>query len=155
MKNNKAEAPVKESKKAVKKALEKSLADKFFEAVKSLGHDAEQIGGDLVLVSKFVAKKIAKKVGNTEKDAAKKAGKAAEAAVSATVKEAKEVKKTASKGLKKVEKEVKKTSDEKVKPLIAKPTLPAVTTAVKPATKIPKAVLTKPSPRKPKPATQS
>jgi len=66
MKANKTESQKKASKKEAKKALEQSLTTKLFEAVKSLGHDAEKIGEDLILVSKFVAKKIAKRVKTTE-----------------------------------------------------------------------------------------
>ncbi len=62
MKTNKTESQKKSAKKADKKALEKNLTEKLFEAVKSLGHDAERIGEDLVLVSKFVAKKISKRM---------------------------------------------------------------------------------------------
>jgi hypothetical protein len=72
MKTIKAESQKKDAKKAAKKELEKNLSNKFFEAVKSLGHDAATIGEDLVLVSKFVAKKISKKVGSTKKDVTKK-----------------------------------------------------------------------------------
>jgi hypothetical protein len=72
MKTSKAEAQEKSTKKAAKKELQKNLTDKFFEAVKSLGHDAATIGEDLVLVSKFVAKKISKKV-SSKKAADKKA----------------------------------------------------------------------------------
>jgi uncharacterized protein YbjQ (UPF0145 family) len=154
MKNNKAEAPVKESKKAAKKALEKSLTDKFFEAVKSLGHDAEQIGGDLVLVSKFVAKKIAKKVASKGKDVEKKAAKAIDAAVPVTAKVAKEAKKTMSNGIKEVVTDVKEAKTKNTKPVVAKPTVPASTTAVKPATKIEKAVPQKTTAKKIKPAPQ-
>jgi hypothetical protein len=68
MKDNKPENQKKESRKAVKKALEQSLTTKLFEAVKSLGHDAEKIGEDLMLVSKFVAKKISKKVKSDKKE---------------------------------------------------------------------------------------
>jgi len=57
---------------AEKKELQKNLSNKFFEAVKSLGHDAETIAEDLVLVSKFLAKKIGKKVSSTKKAAVKK-----------------------------------------------------------------------------------
>ena len=67
MKENKPENQKKESRKAAKKALEQSLTSKLFEAVKSLGHDAEKIGEDLVLVSKFVAKKISKRVKGSKK----------------------------------------------------------------------------------------
>lgn len=66
MKANKHESPKKASKKAEKKALEQSLTTKLFEVVKSLGHDAEKIGEDLILVSKFVAKKISKRVKSGE-----------------------------------------------------------------------------------------
>ncbi|MDB5021292.1 MAG: hypothetical protein JWQ28_2419 [Pedobacter sp.] len=72
MKTSKAEAHEKGSKKAAKKELQKNLTAKFFEAVKSLGHDAANIGDDLVLVSKFVAKKIAKRVSSSKKDGTKK-----------------------------------------------------------------------------------
>jgi hypothetical protein len=72
MKTIKAESQKKDAKKAAKKELEKNLSNKFFEAVKSLGHDAATIGEDLVLVSKFLAKKISKKVGSTQKDVTKK-----------------------------------------------------------------------------------
>jgi hypothetical protein len=79
MKTTKAEVQNKTSKKAEKKELQKNLSNKFFEAVKSLGHDAENIAEDLVLVSKFLAKKIGKKVSSTKKAAAKKAEVATEA----------------------------------------------------------------------------
>jgi len=72
MKSTKTEVQAKTSKKAEKKELQNNLSTKFFEAVKSLGHDAETIAEDLVLVSKFLAKKIGKKVSSTKKAAAKK-----------------------------------------------------------------------------------
>lgn len=69
MKANKTDNHKKASKKAEKKALEQSLTTKLFDAVKSLGHDAEKISEDLILVSKFVAKKISKRMksGKDEK----------------------------------------------------------------------------------------
>lgn len=72
MKTTKTEVKKKASKKDEKKELQKNLSNKFFEAVKSLGHDAETIAEDLVLVSKFLAKKIGKKVSGTKKAAGKK-----------------------------------------------------------------------------------
>jgi len=77
MKANKPDSSKKISKKAEKKALEQSLTAKLFEAVKSLGHDAEKIGEDLVLVSKFVAKKIAKRVKPSKQEEVKAAKKQA------------------------------------------------------------------------------
>jgi hypothetical protein len=71
MKVNKPDSTKKTSKKAEKKALEQSLTAKLFEAVKSLGHDAEKIGEDLVLVSKFVAKKISKRVKPVKQETVK------------------------------------------------------------------------------------
>jgi uncharacterized protein YicC (UPF0701 family) len=71
MKVNKPDSTKKTSKKAEKKALEQSLTAKLFEAVKSLGHDAEKIGEDLILVSKFVAKKISKRVKPVKQEAVK------------------------------------------------------------------------------------
>jgi hypothetical protein len=70
MKVKKSEDQNKETRKAAKKELEQSLTAKLIEAVKSLGHDAEKIGGDLLLVSKFVAKKISK---NANKEVVQKA----------------------------------------------------------------------------------
>jgi len=71
MKANKTDSQKKAAKKAEKKALEESLTTKLFEAVKSLGHDAEKIGEDLILVSKFVAKKISKRMKSTKPEAPK------------------------------------------------------------------------------------
>jgi hypothetical protein len=105
MKSTKAEAPKKGSKKAVKKEIQKNLTDKFFEAVRSLGHDAETIGEDLILVSKFVAKKIAKKVGNAKKGAAKKTTEAVAEVAGAGEKV---VEKLNAKGTKKAEKSTSK-----------------------------------------------
>ncbi len=73
MKESKTEGQNKATRKAAKKALEQSLTAKLVEAVKSLGHDAEKIGEDLILVSKFVAKKISKRVNGGANDVDKKA----------------------------------------------------------------------------------
>ena len=43
----------------------------MFEAVKSLGHNAENIGEDLILVSKFVAKKISKRMKSVKAEDSK------------------------------------------------------------------------------------
>src|SRR5690349_2889812 len=61
MKTNNSKVQKKDAKKAVKKELEKSLREKFLEVVKHLGHDAERIGKDIEIASKFVAKKLSKK----------------------------------------------------------------------------------------------
>lgn len=73
MKVSKTEGQNKASRKAAKKELEQSLTAKLVEVVKSLGHDAEKIGEDLILVSKFVAKKISKRVNGGAREAEKKA----------------------------------------------------------------------------------
>jgi len=80
MKAKKQDNSRKVTKKTEKKALEQSLATKLFEAVKSLGHDAEQIGEDLILVSKFVAKKISKRVKSGKQEEVKGAKKQAKKA---------------------------------------------------------------------------
>lgn len=80
MKAKKQDNSRKVAKKTEKKALEQSLAAKLFEAVKSLGHDAEQIGEDLILVSKFVAKKISKRVKSGKQEEVKGAKKQAKKA---------------------------------------------------------------------------
>ncbi len=80
MKAKKQDNSRKVAKKTEKKALEQSLAAKLFEAVKSLGHDAEQIGEDLILVSKFVAKKISKRVKSGKQEEVKGAKKQAKEA---------------------------------------------------------------------------
>lgn len=71
MKASKTESQKKTPKKAEKKALEQSLTAKLFEAVKSLGHNAENIGEDLILVSKFVAKKISKRMKSAKAEDSK------------------------------------------------------------------------------------
>ena len=71
MKASKTESQKKTSKKAEKKALEQHLVAKLYEALKSFGHDAEKIGEDLVLVSKFVAKKISKRMKSTKQESLK------------------------------------------------------------------------------------
>lgn len=81
MKANKTDSQKKAARKAEKKALEESLTTKLFEAVKSLGHDAEKIGEDLILVSKFVAKKISKRMKSTKQEEPKEPKVKPEAAV--------------------------------------------------------------------------
>lgn len=66
MKTSKSKPQKKAAKSAAKKQIEQSLSDKFIEVVKSLGHDAESIAGDIAKVSKVVAKKLAKKFGEVK-----------------------------------------------------------------------------------------
>ena len=61
MKTNKTKPNKSVSKKTAKKQLEHSLTERFLEAVKGLGHNAEMIGEDIAKVSKVVAKKLSKK----------------------------------------------------------------------------------------------
>jgi uncharacterized protein YkwD len=135
MKTSKAEAHEKGSKKAAKKELQKNLTNKFIEAVKSLGHDAATIGEDLVLVSKFVAKKISKKMSGGKKDAGKKAAEVV-AHVAPTHKKGavKKAEKAVKKANKSAEKDISKAktvvnsvqvtgmaSEEKLKQVLSKP----------------------------------
>jgi hypothetical protein len=147
MKTNKTVAKNKDSKKAAKKELQQNLSDKFFEAVKSLGHDAEKIGEDLMLVSKFVAKKLSRKVTAGKKAAIKKVAEVLPDKSVVNKKEA-DVKMVAVKGVKKAQKVVKKAtasvkpvvnsvkvtavaSEEKLIQAIAKPTAAGSTKATK------------------------
>jgi len=132
MKNSKAEDQKKAEKKAAKKELEKSITAKFFEAVKNLGHDAEQIGEDLVLVSKFVAKKIGKKLSSAQKKAGEKVLDAVPEVGQKTASVKKDVKKT--------ESAIKKVTA-KTKPVISSVKVEAIATAEKAAK-----VMEKPSP---------
>ena len=65
MKTNKAKTSAKVEKKnakqVVKKELEASITNKFLEALKSLGHDADKFSKDIKKTSKELAKKLAKK----------------------------------------------------------------------------------------------
>ncbi len=61
MKTNKSKIDKKSTVKAAKKQLEISLAGRFFEVVKDLGHDAEHIAEDIAKISKVAAKKLSKK----------------------------------------------------------------------------------------------
>ena len=62
MKANKVKTSVKDVKKktkrVVKKQLETTISDKFFEAMNSLGHDAENFSKEIKKTSKALAKKI-------------------------------------------------------------------------------------------------
>ncbi|TDO24342.1 hypothetical protein [Pedobacter duraquae] len=135
MKNSKAEVQKKAEKKAAKKELEKSLTAKFFEAVKNLGHDAEQIGEDLVLVSKFVAKKIGKKLGSTKK----KVEENATDGVPAIAKKAASAKREVKKDIQKTKQAIKKVTA-KAKPVISSVKVEAIATAEKAAKLITKPV---------------
>ena len=157
MKTTKGEVQKKTSKKAEKKELQKNLSTKFFEAVKSLGHDAETIAEDLVLVSKFLAKKIGKKVSSTKKAAAKKP---VEVAADAT----EVVKKVKAKASGKDGKKAAKTSkaaqvldnalvtgiasEEKLAQVLPKPAAATKANTKRPAKPTVKAPTTKPSTRK-------
>ncbi|MFA6944990.1 MAG: hypothetical protein WC220_03725, partial [Pedobacter sp.] len=65
MKANKAKTSgkvvKKQTKRSVKKELEASISDKFFEAMKSLGHDADNFSKEIKKTSKLLAKKLAGK----------------------------------------------------------------------------------------------
>ena len=61
MKANKPKAQKKDAKKVAKKELERSLTSKILEVVKHFGQDAERVGKDVELVSKFLVKKLSKK----------------------------------------------------------------------------------------------
>ena len=65
--------PAKKSvKKAAKKQLEQSLSEKFLEAIKSLGHNAEAMATEVAKASKRITKKIGKAIIGTKETAAKK-----------------------------------------------------------------------------------
>jgi hypothetical protein len=84
-------------KKAAKKDLENSLAEKFLEVVKSLGHDAANISEDISIASKAFAKKLLKSVIEV-KDSSK--SKADSTKTKKQSKEVKQVKKTLEKAIK-------------------------------------------------------
>ncbi len=147
MKSKKTAAKNKDPKKSAKKELQQNLSDKFFEAVKSLGHDAERIGEDLMLVSKFVAKKLSKKIPGAKKEAGKKVADVVPETPLRTKKES-DGRKPAIKGVKKAQKVVQKastkvkpvahsvkvapiTSEDKLSPAIAKPARSGDTKATK------------------------
>jgi vacuolar-type H+-ATPase subunit H len=168
MKTNKAEAQEKGSKKAAKKELQKNLANKFFEAVKSLGHDAANIGEDLILVSKFVAKKISKKV-TSSKDASKKAAEVLATAVPVHKKKAdKKIAKTEKKAGKAASKAVVKekpainnvqvtgiASQEKLAQVLSKPAISANGKGTKAKPTINKPTAAKAPSKKPGTTTES
>lgn len=116
MKSNKTAGKNKDPQKAAKKELQQNLSDKFFEAVKSLGHDAEKIGGDLMLVSKFVAKKLSKKISGGKKEGVKKVAELLPEKPSANKKDG-SAKKVPVKGVKKAQKVVQKASAN-IKPVV-------------------------------------
>lgn len=72
MKTDKAKTTVKakskSAKQVVKKQLEVSITNKFLDALKSLGHDADRFSKEIKKTSKELAKKLAKKY-NEVKDA--------------------------------------------------------------------------------------
>lgn len=61
MKTNKSKSEKRTANKGAKKQIEKSLTEKFFEVVKTLGHNAEDIAEDIAKAGKAVAKKLSKK----------------------------------------------------------------------------------------------
>lgn len=65
MKTNKTKTSIKTeqktAKQVVKKELEASITNKFLEALKSLGHDADKFSKDIKKTSKELAKKLARK----------------------------------------------------------------------------------------------
>jgi len=62
MKSNKVKtsgkAVKKQTKRVVKKELESTISEKFFEVIKSLGHDAEKFSKEIKKTSKALAKKL-------------------------------------------------------------------------------------------------
>jgi hypothetical protein len=70
MKANKVKTSVKDVKKktkrVVKKQLETTISDKFFEAMNSLGHDAENFSKEIKKTSKALARKIAGKYNDVK-----------------------------------------------------------------------------------------
>ncbi|MBK0383450.1 hypothetical protein I5M32_10805 [Pedobacter sp. SD-b] len=112
MKTPKAKA--KSTKKEIKKVksnIEIDLSKKIKDFIVSLGHDAEDIGGEIKKASKIITKKLSKKatgVKNSIKDKFKKADKK-------VVKDKKEVKKVVKKEIAKAKKEVDKTVNKAIK----------------------------------------
>jgi hypothetical protein len=115
MKTNKIKPQKKASLKAVKKKLEKSLADKFIEAVKGLGHNAEDIAVDIAKLSRVAAKKLSKKFQEVKSVVEQKIDDVSTAKDTAS-KKIKLGKKETSKLMKKVDKSVTKV----VKKAVAK-----------------------------------
>ncbi|MDQ8051649.1 MAG: hypothetical protein REI78_01425 [Pedobacter sp.] len=62
MKANKIKPQKKSAKKVAKKHLEQSFSAKFIEVVVGLGHNAEDIAGEIATLSKIAAKKFSKKL---------------------------------------------------------------------------------------------
>ncbi|MFP5079813.1 hypothetical protein [Pedobacter sp. JCM 36344] len=121
MKVNKPKAQKKDAKKAAKKELENNLSSKIFEVLKHFGQDAEKVGKDIELVSKFIVKKVSKKFKDVKSVVAAKIEEA-------TAKPVVETKSTAvKKDAVKVSKTVKKAVEKAVKK--AKPVTQSVRVA--------------------------
>lgn len=114
MKTKKSKPQKKVSRKTVKKHIEKSLSDKFFEAVKGLGHNAEVIADDISVLSKAAAKKLAKKFTKVKSLVGDKI-ESVIATGKTPQKKVKLAKKDASKLMKKVDKSVTKVVKKAVK----------------------------------------
>ena len=100
MKSPKSKTIKKELKKKAKSTIELNLGSKIKEFVKSLGHDADEIGDEIKKASKILSKKLTSKIKNVKKIINEKL-KTAEAEVKA-------IKKTSKKDLSKAAKQVKK-----------------------------------------------
>lgn len=111
-KADKTKGKKKTAKKAVKKQIEQSLTEKFLEAVKGLGHNAELIADDIAKASKVAARKLSKKFKEVKEAVVHKIEdlKTPDEAVAAPAKAVK----TAGKAVKKATKTVKKVAGKAV-----------------------------------------
>lgn len=138
MKTNKTKPQKKTTKKAVKKQIEQSLTDRFLEAVKGLGHNAELIADDVAKLSKAAAKKLSKKFKEVKQAVSDKIDDA-KATKKPVAKKVKLAKKDASKLVKKVDKTVSKVVKKavsKAKPLATSVKVEGIATAEKAAAAI-------------------
>ncbi|MBM3402371.1 MAG: hypothetical protein FJY21_08705 [Bacteroidetes bacterium] len=89
MKANKVKTSVKlvkkQTKRGVKKELESTISEKFFEALKSLGHDADKFSKEIKKTSKVLAKKLAVKYNEVKHSVEDKIESKAKIAKSKTV----------------------------------------------------------------------
>ena len=142
MKTNKVKSSLKAEKKmakqTVKKDLEASITNKFLEALKSLGHDADKFSKDIKKTSKELAKKLSKKYNDVKVAVEEKLDSKSKAIKIKTIKRPiTTTRKTTGITVKKAAplkvKAVKKSSPSLVMPAVAKKPV----TAVKKTTKAP------------------
>lgn len=147
MKTNKTKTLKKANKKLAKKQLEQSLSERFFEAVRGIGHNAEIIADDIAKLSKAAAKKLAKKFEEVKIAVEHKL----EEQQPIKTKKVKLAKKDAQKLMKKVDKSVSKV----VKKAVKKSTPATASVKVEPINSADKVATTLKAPAKSTAATKT